>query len=132
MLKPDNGKTVEVRMWGYESAGPNAPPYMVFDFTTDHKQKHPIEFLKNYHGIIHADAFGGYVKLDANSDTSIKWAACWAHARRRYFDAEAGDQKLKYYVLRTIRNIYRYEKIARRHSADIKLKIRQKYEKTFS
>lgn len=129
MLKPGNGKTVEVRMWGYESAGPNAPPYMVFDFSTDHKQKHPIDFLENYHGIIHADAFGGYVKLDADSEVPIKWAACWAHARRYYVEAEAGDQKLKFHVLRTIRNIYRYEKVAKHQSAKVRLKIRQECEK---
>ena len=48
MLKPDNGKTVEVRMWAYEAAEPNAPPYIIYDFSVDHKYEHPVNFMKNF------------------------------------------------------------------------------------
>ena len=129
MLKPGNGKTVEVRMWAYESAGPNAPPYVIYDFSIDHKYEHPIKFMKNFSGVIHADAFGAYVKLDNDLDSSIKWAGCWAHARRRFFEAEAGDQELKKYILEKISEIYKHEKVAWMNSAETRLEIRDKLER---
>ena len=129
MLKPGSGKTVEVRMWAYESAGPNAPPYIVYDFSKNHKYEHPINFMKNFSGVIHADAYGAYVKLDNDPDSSISWAGCWAHARRKFFDAEAGDQKFKKYILETVSEIYKYEKVAWMNSAATRLEIRDKLER---
>ncbi len=129
MLKPGNGKTVEVRMWAYESAGPNAPPYIVYDFSKDHKYEHPINFMKDFNGVIHADAFGAYVKLDKDPGSSINWAGCMAHARRKFFEAEAGDQKFKKYILETISEIYKYEKVAWMNSAATRLEIRDKLER---
>jgi len=129
MLKPGNGKTVEVRMWAYESSGPNAPPYIVYDFSENHKYEHPINFMKNFNGIIHADAFGAYVKLDKDCDTSITWSACWAHGRRHFFEAEAGDQKFKKNILEIISQIYKYEKVAWMNSPATRLAIRDKLER---
>ena len=129
MLKPGNGKTVEVRMWAYESAGPNAPPYIVYEFSENHKYEHPINFMKDFNGVIHADAFGAYVKLDKDPGSPISWAGCWAHARRHFFEAEAGDQELKKYILETISEIYKFEKVAWLNSAATRLEIRDKLER---
>jgi transposase len=129
MLQPGKGKTKEVRMWVYEAAHPNAPPYRVYDFSVNRSYDHPISFLKNFKGTIHGDAFGAYVKLDKDKDIPIQWASCWVHARRYFLKAEAGDQELKHYILKSIRNLYRYEKIAWKHDTETRLKIRDKCER---
>jgi len=129
MLQPGKGKTKEVRMWVYEAAHPNAPPYRVYDFSINRSYDHPNKFLKKFKGIIHGDAFGAYVKLDKDKDIPIQWASCWVHARRYFLEALAGDQELKKYILKSIRNLYRYEKVAWKHNEDIRLKIRDEYER---
>lgn len=129
MLQPGKGKTKEVRMWIYEVAHPNAPPYRLYDFTVNRSYDHPIKFLKDFEGIIHGDAFGAYVKLHKDQDIPIKWASCWVHARRYFLEALAGDQELKKFILRSIRNLYRFEKIAWTRDADARLEIRNTYER---
>jgi transposase len=129
MLQPGKGKTKKVYMWVYEVANPNAPPYRLYEFSVNRSHDHPIEFLKDFRGIIHADAFGAYVKLDKEQDIPIKWASCWIHARRYFLEAQAGDRELKKFILKSIRNLYRYEKVAWKRDAATRLEIRNKYER---
>ena len=128
MLVPGNGKTKETRMWVYEGANPNAPPYKIYEFTETRQYKHPKKFLNGFKGIIHADAYGAYVDIDADKHIPIFWSACWAHARRKIFDSTAGDRELKRTLLRLIRALFRYERIAWKHNANIRMDIRQKCE----
>ena len=46
------------RFWVY--LGDAAHPYNVFDFTVNRKRDGPQQFLANYQGYLHADAFSGY------------------------------------------------------------------------
>ena len=46
------------RFWVY--LGDAAHPYNVFDFTVNRKRDGPEQFLANYQGYLHADAFSGY------------------------------------------------------------------------
>ncbi|MCP4343974.1 MAG: IS66 family transposase, partial [Desulfobacterales bacterium] len=57
------------------------------------------------------------------------WAACWAHARRKFTEATAGDTIFRDAVIKKISNLYRFERIAWKCNADKRLMIRQKYEK---
>ena len=85
------GKTDIARSWVYVRddrpfAGP-APPAAVFYYSRDRGGAHPRAHLANYAGILQADAFGGYARLyepDRNPGP-ITEAACWAHARRKFF-----------------------------------------------
>ncbi len=128
MLVPGKGKTKETRMWVYEGANPNAPPYKLYEFTETRQYKHPKKFLNGFKGIIHADAYGAYVDIDADKHTPIQWSACWAHARRKIFESKAGDRELKKTLLRLIRALFRYERIAWKHDSNIRLNIRKKCE----
>jgi transposase len=85
MLNPGGGKTKEIRFWIYEGADPNAPPYKIYEFTENRRYEHAKRFLKDFRGIIHADAYAAYSELDKNSAVPIQWAACWAYARRKFF-----------------------------------------------
>ena len=46
------------RFWVY--LGDAAHPYNVFDFTVHRRRDGPQQFLANYQGYLHADAFSGY------------------------------------------------------------------------
>ena len=85
------GKTDTGRAWVYVRddcpfGGP-APPAAVFHYSRDRTGAHPQGHLASYRGILQADAFGGYTKLydPAREPGPIIEAACWAHARRKFF-----------------------------------------------
>jgi len=123
------GKCVQARIWIYLAAGPNAPPYHIYQFTRNRNHDHVNDFLKDFSGHIHADAFGAYEDLDADPDIPIQWAACWAHARRKFEEAKSGNDKLRLWVLRKMRHLFRYERVLWRRDPEERLRIRQEREK---
>jgi transposase len=85
------GKTDIARSWVYvrddRPFGGPAPPAAVFYYSRDRGGAHPQAHLAEYAGILQADAYGGYGKLyEANRRPGpITQAACWSHARRKFF-----------------------------------------------
>lgn len=123
------GKCREARMWIYVGARPNAPPYHIFTFTQDRSHRHPMRFLDKFEGVLHADAFGAYEKIHADPKKPVRWAACWAHARRKFENARSGREALRSWVLRQMRCLFLYERVAWNRSADERLRIRYEKEK---
>ena len=86
------GKTDLARGWVYvrddRPFGSTAPPAAVFYYSRDRRGEHPQAHLEKYAGILQADAFSGYNKLYEPDRTPgpINEAACWAHARRKFFE----------------------------------------------
>jgi transposase len=99
------------RFWTY--IGPILFPYDVYDFTENRKRDGPAEFLKDYAGYLHADAFSGYDGIFAGSDGRILEVACWAHARRKFFDARSSSPVEASLILEMIRRLYEVEDRAR-------------------
>jgi transposase len=99
------------RFWPY--IGPAPLPYDVYDFTENRQRDGPAEFLKNYAGYLHADAFSGYDGIFTGSDGRIVEVACWAHARRKFFDARSSSPAEASLILEIIRRLYEVEDRAR-------------------
>lgn len=116
------GKTVTGRMWIYVAGG-TAPAYRLFDFTIDRKKEHPLNFLKNFKGYIHADAYSGYNELFQNEN--VTECGCWMHVRRKFFEAEDAPGKIRETILRLIRNLYRYEAVISNADPEFRSKIRK-------
>jgi transposase len=83
-------KTRQARMWVY--LGDESHPYTVFDFTPSRARDGPTRFLKEFRGTLVADAYGGYDGIVAGN--GITRAGCWAHARRKFIDAEKSEPKV--------------------------------------
>jgi len=86
------GKTRTGRLWTYVRddrpfAGPD-PPAAAFFYSPDRGGEHPEGHLANYAGLMQADAYAGFNRLYEASRKGgpIVEAACWAHARRKFFD----------------------------------------------
>jgi transposase len=85
------GKTVTGRCWTYVRDdvpfGGRAPPAALFFYSRDRSGEHPQQHLAAYTGILQADAYGGYGKLYGieRRPGPIVEAACWSHARRKFF-----------------------------------------------
>ena len=85
------GKTDIARCWVYVRddrpfAGP-APPAAVFYYSRDRRGEHPTAHLQGWAGVMQADAYSGYGELYAaqRRPAPVLEAACWAHARRKFF-----------------------------------------------
>src|SRR6476646_1958302 len=86
------GKTRTGRLWTYVRddgpfAGPD-PPAAMFFYSPDRSAKHPEQHLAGYAGLMQADAYAGFNRLygAGRKPGPIIEAACWAHARRNFFD----------------------------------------------
>jgi transposase len=85
------GKTDTGRCWVYvrddKPFGGVGPPAAMFYYSRDRRGEHPQAHLKEYAGILQADAYDGYNKLylAGRKPGPVREAACWVHARRPFF-----------------------------------------------
>ena len=74
------GKNHQAYLWQYSRPGAT----VVFDFRMGREREGPRRFLGNFEGILQSD---GYAAYDHVGGPKIVHAACWAHARRKFFQA---------------------------------------------
>ena len=111
------------RYWAY--IGDEAHPYSVYDFTTSRKRDGPSAFLAGWQGWLHADAYSGYDSIITGSGGRIIEVACWAHARRKFFEARESQPRECHQLLEAIRQLYDVEDRAAELSIDGRLALRQ-------
>lgn len=95
-------------MWVYISEYDD----VVFDYTNSHKRDGPASFLKNYRGYLQADAFSGYDGIYAGG--LIFEVACWAHARRKFYETLVHYPTEAAQVLKLIGSLYAVESRAKK------------------
>jgi transposase len=85
-------ETRKGRLWAYVRddkpfAGP-APPDAVFFYSRDRTAQHPESHLRDYAGILQADAYAGFNRLyeASRKPGPITEASCWSHGRRKFFE----------------------------------------------
>ena len=122
MLMPGKGKTHQGYMWVKVAKS----GYRLYHFKTNRKHENAEEIFQGYTGIVHSDKYGAYETL-ANKKQFI-WCPCWAHIRRKFYEAESGDPKLRSYILRKIRYLFMLEKVAWSRTPKERLRIRQEKE----
>jgi len=115
--------TRQGRMWVY--LGDHAHPYTVFDYTPNHSRDGPAQFLSGYAGYLQADAYGGYDGIYLGSAGRIVEVACWAHARRKFFEARTTDPDRSHAALAWIRRLYDLEDKAKAMSDEERAAYRQ-------
>ena len=96
--------------------GDDEHPYTVFDYTPSRARDGAASWLKDYKGYLQADAFGGYDGIYACG--GVVEVACWAHARRKFYDARASDAARSHQVLAMIRLLYDVERDAKEKKLD--------------
>ena len=113
------------RIWTY--VGDRDHPYTVYDYTPTRSRDGPDAFMKAFHGYLQADAYSGYDELYRDRSRNITEVACWAHARRRYFEAQSSDLMHSTVILAYIRLLYDVEREARtmRLSGEARKALRQ-------
>ncbi len=138
VLAPGVGKTKTGRIWVYvrdgRPCGDEAPPAVVYYYSEDRKGERPAAHLKEFIGVLHADAYPGYDSLyisDKNPEATISEAACWAHTRRKFYEVTVANNKANIAIsaLEQISEIYKIEADIRGLDPDQRLENRQQHSK---
>lgn len=111
VLDPALGRTRTGRIWTYVGDGEH--PYTVYDYTPSRSRDGPEAFLEEFRGFLQADAYSGYDHLYQDPDREVIEVACWAHARRKFYEAQSSDLMRSTVMLAYIRLLYDVERVAR-------------------
>jgi len=127
VLDPGRGKTKTGRLWTYvrddRPAGSDDPPAVLFRYSPDRRGEHPKEHLKSFTGVLQADAYAGFGHLYGER---IEEAACWAHARRAFYELHQANQSpVAAEALERIGALYAIEAEIRGRPPDERATIRQ-------
>jgi transposase len=79
-MHDQRGKNHQAYLWQYGTPGGS----VVFDFRMGRGREGPKRFLGQFEGILQTD---GYTAYEQTGGLNMVHAACWAHARRKVFDA---------------------------------------------
>jgi transposase len=109
------------RIWCY--LGDAANPYTVYDYTPSRSRDGPAKWLKGFEGYLQADAYGGYDGIFAGGN--VIEVACWAHARRKFYDAQDSDDKRAAQMLALIGELYAFERDAKDATDAVRLALRR-------
>ena len=114
-------KTAKARLWVY--IGDEANPYNLFNFTLNRGRDGPMTFLKGYTQTLLADAYGGYDGVVVGND--ITRAGCWAHARRKFVDAEKAHPPIAAEAVGIIKRLYAIEERGKPMDVEQRTALRQ-------
>jgi hypothetical protein len=128
VLDPGRGKTKTGRLWVYvrddRPAASGDPPAAFYRYSATREGAHPRLHLKEFKGTLQADGFSGFDGLYA--DGKVHEAACWAHARRKFYELYAAHKSpLAEEALKRIKALYEIEALIRGKPADERKRVRQ-------
>jgi len=116
VLDAELPRTRTGRIWTY--VGDDEHPYTVYHYTPNRSRDGPEEFLKEFRGFLQADAYSGYDHFYKEPERGIVEVACWAHARRKFFEAQSSDLMRSMVMLAYIRLLYDVEREAGERKLD--------------
>jgi transposase len=106
--KTKKGTTHQGYYWVYYNT---LSKTVLFEYQKGRDAIFPKEMLKDYRGYLQCDGYGGYSQFDHSS--KITTLNCWAHARRKFFDAQTFDPAKAAEVLSQIQRLYAVEEMCR-------------------
>lgn len=122
------GKTPQSKSYMWVTAtGPPDAGIVLFHYAPTRSARVPMELLGDYHGAVMVD---GYEAYDAVCQSqSIDRLGCWAHARRKFIEAQRAQPKGKVgkpdQALSWINRLYGIERAVRDASAEARYAARQ-------
>jgi transposase len=129
VLDPGRGRTKTGRLWVYARddrpwGGPD-PPAAVYFYSPDRKAERPAAHLESFKGVLQVDGYAGFERLTTGGVVVL--AACWAHARRKFYDVhQATGSPIAAEALSRIAALYEIERHIAGQSADARKAARAK------
>ncbi len=104
------GKTKDGWLWVMSRPGGD----VVFDWRLSRQHGELTSLIDGFAGILQSDGYGAYAAHAAAhpevSWVGLSWVGCWAHARRKFFDAQGEQPRVAQWILRLIAGMYHQEK----------------------
>ena len=123
LLAPGRGKTKRAYVWVYRTTNFVAQRAVLFDFTASRAGEHPRRVLRGFGGTLVSDDYSGYFGLQAQG---VSAALCWAHARRKLFEAhEFNASQIAGQAVALIAKLYEVEREARELEPQARWLLRQ-------
>jgi transposase len=99
-----DGKTTQGWLWALSRPGGD----VIFEWRLSRRHEEAERLLGDYRGVLQSDGYEGYAAY-VRAHPGVEWAGCWAHARRRFFEAANERPKTAERVLRLIGQLYQLE-----------------------
>jgi transposase len=123
LLAPGRGKTKRAYVWVYRTTNFVAQRAVLFDFTPSRAGEHPRRVLQGFGGTLVTDDYSGY---HASQSQGVVAALCWAHARRKLFEAhELNGSEIAGQAVMLIAKLYEIERGARELEPEARWLLRQ-------
>jgi len=98
---------------------------VLYRYSPDRKGEHPRAHLAAFRGILQVDGYAGFAEL---YDRGVTEAACWAHARRKFFDVHAATQSpIAHEALQRIAALYAVEAALRGEASETRRQGRARH-----
>ena len=111
-LEPGHGQTKEGRFWVYH----HPEVGVLYDWHSSRKSSCLDTILlgsglgdEDFAGVIQCDGYSGYTKWRGEQDGLVLLAGCWAHVRRKFFEASKHSPQQAAPFLQLIRELYGVE-----------------------
>lgn len=86
-----------------------SPPLVYYQFFPGREHANAKILLgENFHGYLHSDAYQAYENL-ISKNSNVIWQPCWAHARRKFFEAQTSEP-IREKVVRLIDELFMIER----------------------
>ena len=104
---PDEKRGGTTQGWLWVISRPGGD--VVFDWRLSRRHGELTSLLKDYRGLLQSDGYEAYPRF-AEANAGVVWLGCWAHARRKFFEAAAERPKTAGLILRLIGDLYQLER----------------------
>lgn len=128
VLDPGRGRTKTGKFWAYARDdrpwGGGDPPGVVYVYAPDRKAIRPAAHLAGFDGILQVDGYSAY---PAALEGQVRFALCWAHVRRNFYELRDGTtaSPIADAALRRIAELYLVEREIAGLAAEQRRAIRQ-------
>lgn len=125
MLAPGKKKTHQAYVWAFASTHASSLQGVVYEFKESRAGKHARAFLQGWQGKLVCDDFSGY---KAGFEQGITEVACWAHARRKFYDLlDSNKSQIAEQAVNYIGQLYQIEAECKSLTTEERLQVRQSH-----
>jgi transposase len=112
-LHDGKGQNHQAYLWQYSRPGGE----VVFDFCLGRGREGPNDFLGQFEGLLQTD---GYAAYDRVGGPKVVHAGCWAHSKRKFFDAVKlnPDDAVATRIVKLIDQLFGIDALAREEKLD--------------
>jgi len=118
-LEPGNGKTKQGYFWTFNRPGGDG----FYQWQTSRAAACLDNVIPvNFTGTLQCDGYSAYPSFANGRGGTIELAGCWAHARRKFYEALEQSPRVAGWLLRQIQHLYRIEANLRENHAGPRLR----------